>query len=406
MGKDKGSGIGSIYYNRQREKWNAQYSEYDAEKDEYVIKTKSFKTKEEAEKFQSTIMYQRSNPIFIENNGIPLGEMMRSILQLKLDSNQISSTQYGRVLRTIEQIEKYPIGKKRIDEITSTEIQVYLNAQKHLSNSTLLKLFGQFNQTFKVAMNRGYIMKNPMIDVLKPKSEKETKNVRALTVEEQQEFTAYLMSKNVEKCKYKNVFLLQMYCGLRIGEALALSRGDIDLNNRMINIHRTLTTDEMGGIIMGNSTKTYAGRRVVPIPEFIMPHIIEQMRKSENQEYNDEHLVFKPEGRRYTNRVNVNDELKRMLKKYFGITDITTHSLRHTFGTRCIESGMAPVVVQRLMGHTDVLITLNTYTSVFDKYKASEVEKVNQYYLQQNISTIEEIGNRLLGTKETEIEDE
>ena len=44
--------------------------------------------------------------------------------------------------------------------------------------------------------------------------------------------------------------------------------------------------------------------------------------------------------------------------------------------------------------------------SVFDKYKASEVEKVNQYYLQQNISTIEEIGNRLLGTKETEIEDE
>ena len=40
-------------------------------------------------------------------------------------------------------------------------------------------------------------MKNPMIDVLKPKSEKETKNVRALTVEEQQEFTAYLMSKNV-----------------------------------------------------------------------------------------------------------------------------------------------------------------------------------------------------------------
>ena len=158
---------------------------------------KSFKTKEEAEKFQSTIMYQRSNPIFIEINGIPLGEMMRSILQLKLDSNQISSTQYGRVLRTIEQIEKYPIGKKRIDEITSTEIQVYLNAQKHLSNSTLLKLFGQFNQTFKVAMNRGYIMKNPMIDVLKPKSEKETKNVRALTVEEQQEFTAYLMSKNV-----------------------------------------------------------------------------------------------------------------------------------------------------------------------------------------------------------------
>ena len=41
---------------------------------------------------------------------------------------------------------------------------------------------------------------------------------------------------------------------------------------------------------------------------------------------------------------------KRILKKQFDITDIFTHSLRHTFGTRCIESGMAPVVVQRLMG--------------------------------------------------------
>ena len=67
---------------------------------------------------------------------------------------------------------------------------------------------------------------------------------------------------------------------------------------------------------------------------------------------------------------------------------------------------MRAVALQRLMGHKDVGVTLNTYTSVFDKYKASEVEKVNQYYLQQNISTIEEIGNRLLGTKETEIEDE
>ena len=64
---------------------------------------------------------------------------------------------------------------------------------------------------------------------------------------------------------------------------------------------------------------------------------------------------------------------------------ITTHSLRHTYGTRCVEAGMRAVALQRLMGHTDVSITLNTYTSVFNKYKEAELEKLNEYYIQNSM---------------------
>ena len=46
---------------------------------------------------------------------------------------------------------------------------------------------------------------------------------------------------------------------------------------------------------------------------------------------------------------------------------------------------MAPVVVQRLMGHKDISVTLNTYTSVFDKFKERDIDKVNQYYLEENL---------------------
>lgn len=46
---------------------------------------------------------------------------------------------------------------------------------------------------------------------------------------------------------------------------------------------------------------------------------------------------------------------------------------------------MAPVVVQRLMGHADVGVTLNTYTSVFDKFKENEIDKVNKYYINENL---------------------
>ena len=46
---------------------------------------------------------------------------------------------------------------------------------------------------------------------------------------------------------------------------------------------------------------------------------------------------------------------------------------------------MAPVVVQRLMGHNSVQVTLDTYISVYDKFKESELDKVNQYYLNENL---------------------
>lgn len=392
----RGSSEGYVFFNKQRKKWNAQYTEYDAKTGISKLKTKSFKTEDEAKRYLGTIMYQKENPLYIEHHGIPLCEVMKANLKLKLDTNQISPTQFGRVSRTIEQLEKTPIGSKNIDEITSHEIQEYLNSVINLSNSSIKKIYGQFSQVFKIAMNKGYIMQNPMTNVIRPLSQKQNKIVRALTVDEQQSFTNYLINKDLKHCKYRNVYLIQMYMGLRIGEALALSIYDIDLKNKRMNIHRTLTTDENDAVIMGNKTKTYAGNRILPIPDFLYPYIVEQMQIANNQENNDEKLLFKPNNSKYTKRGNVNSELHRILEREFNIKDISTHSLRHSYGTRCIESGMAPVVVQKLMGHSDISITLNTYTSVFDKFKQNEIDKVNQYYMNENLITnskTPEIGN-------------
>ena len=389
----KGSSEGFVYFNKQRKKWNTQYTDYNVHTGKIQKKTKSFKNEEDAKKYLNTIMYQKENPLYIEHNGIPMCEVMRSNLKLKLDTNQITPTQFGRVSRTIEKLEKTSIGSKNIDEITSNEIQEYMNSITHLSNSSINKVYQQFNQAFKIAINKGYLMQNPMINVIKPRSNKEDKIVRALTVEEQQAFTDYILNKDLNKCKYRNVFLIQMYMGLRCGETLALTTHDIDLKHKRINVHRTLTTDENNAIMMGNKTKTYAGKRILPIPDFLYPHIIEQMQIAENQVNNEEKLLFKPYNARYTRRTNVNSELQRIFERYFNITDISTHSLRHTFGTRCIESGMAPVVVQKLMGHKDIGVTLNTYTTVFDKFKEAEIDKVNNYYLNEKLIADDSITN-------------
>lgn len=301
----KGSSEGSIYFNKQRKNWIAQYYDFNIEKNKTIRKTKTFKTKEDAQKYLNTIMYQRQNPIYIEHHGIPLCEILKSNLELKLQTNQIGSAQYGRILHSINKLEKYSIAHKNIDTITSDELQLYLNSLKNLSNSMISKAHQQLNQAFKTAVDKGYIMTNPMSTVIRPKSNKEDKIVRALTVEEQQAFTKWLLDTPLSKCKYRNIFLFQMYMGLRIGEASALSTHDVDLKTKKLHIHRTLTTDADWNVIMGNKTKTYAGKRILPIPDFLLPNIIEQMQVANNQVNNKENLLFKPLNSNYVRRTTV-----------------------------------------------------------------------------------------------------
>ena len=397
---------GCIYFDDKRKRYMAQYYIIDNETHKEKRMRKSFEREDDAKEFLNTIQYQKGNELFIKNNGIPLNQLMRSIVKRKLDMNLISETQYTRVLSSIEVIEKADVVQKKIEDITSDEIQDYLNSLKHYSNSYLKKIVGQFNQAYKVAMNKGYISRNPMIDVITPRSIKKDKVVRAMTIEEQQVFTTYLMGKTIEEEPYKNVFLLQMYCGLRVGEALALRDTDINLERNILNVNKTITTDKNRKTAMRDTTKTYAGLREIPIPESIRGSLLEQMKIAKNNR--DRQLFLSPNGNLIDSR-NANRILKKRLKE-LGMEGFSTHALRHTYGTRCVEAGMRAVALQRLMGHTDVSVTLNTYTSVFNKYKESELQKVNDYYLSNEIfspSNLLEENRRLLNAleiQESEVE--
>ena len=383
----KGTSEGSVFFNKSRKRWTAQYYEIDITSGKKKRKTKDFKSEEEGKEFLKNMMYQKQNPLYIEHNGIPIVELMKSNLHLKYDTNLISDSQFVRVTETIKSIEKSNIASEKLDEISSDDIQDFLNSKKYLSNSSINKIFDQFKQAYNYAINKGYISKNPMLNVIKPKSNKQTKKVRALTVNEQQQFTNWLIKQNVEDFPYKNIYLIQMYAGLRIGETLALQTYDINLRAKKINVNKTLTKNLKSKVVMGKTTKTYSGLRDVPIPYSLYPYIVEQMKIAENNTDNPEKLLFKPADKQYTSLSDVNDVLKTVLKYTLGITDITTHSLRHTYGTRCIEAGMQPVVLQRLLGHKDISITLNTYTDVLNEFKNEEMEKVNNYYLNKDLLT-------------------
>lgn len=378
MANKKNYGAGSVYYNKERKNWTTSYTVKDinTEKDKRI--RKSFPTKEEANRYLKIIQYQRNNEIFIKHNSIPLFELMKLIQNKKLENHQIGMIAYNRLQSTLKVIEKSDVVHKDINSITSEELQKYFNSITYYSTSYIRKIVELFSQAFNYAMNKGFLLCNPMFDTITPKSTRKDKVIRALDLDEQQRLTDYLMNSSTDEEPYKNAYLLEMYMGLRIGEAFALKKNDIDLKKGIIHISRTITRDENGKRIMGDTPKTLAGIRDIPIPRNILPQIKEQMKLADCHKDN---LLFVSNAGTMVDPVNANHVFKKRICKNLGIFDVTSHSLRHTFGTRCIEAGMRAVAVQSLMGHSNVTVTLNIYTDVFNKYKESELEKVNNYYL-------------------------
>lgn len=325
---------GSLYYDKSAKSWRCWYYIVNPTNLKKERKSKSFKTEQEAKDYLSTLEYQKEDILYTDNNGIPLNLLIKSNIERKFDLGIIAGNQYNRLNRTLATIEKWSSSRKNIDELTSNEIQAYLNSLRNYSNSYITKIHELIYTAFNNAQKKGYIIKNPMTDVIRPKSNKDDKEVRAMTIEEQQAFTNYLMSMPISLEPYKNVFLFQMFLGLRIGEALALKKTDINLQKNIVSVRRTLTVDKDRNLIVGNKTKTYCGKRDVPIPEFIRDSVIEQMKESDN---NKDNLLFTSKNDTLVFTNNVNYRLKRILKA-MGIEDISSHSLRHTFGTRCIEA--------------------------------------------------------------------
>lgn len=231
----------------------------------------------------------------------------------------------------------------------------------------------------------GVIKDNPMKYVKTPKSNKKTKVVRALTIEEQIKLTNVLVE---HKPTYWEQMLISLYTGMRMGEVNALTYNDINLDFGFIFVCKTVTHDEHERPYINHKPKTDAGKRQLPINNTIKSLIIEL--KSRQTEENGDELIFHPKLYSHLNKdkivstSTVNDTFKRILKKY-DILDksmvgaVSLHSLRHTYATRCVEANISVKVLQVLLGHTEIETTLDIYTTIFPDYKDSSVTIVDDY---------------------------
>lgn len=379
----RGKNEGSISFDKNKQLWRGQYKDGKDENGKVIRRSIYSKSKDEIISRLNTIMYEKSNSTYIKKNGIKLIDIIESMIEQKYKLNIIADRQYKTLSAHIKRIKENKIANMEVQEIEIYDVQEFLYTIVDYSQSYIKKLCAILNSAFKDAIKKRIIQFNPMDSVIIPNSRKETKIVRSLTLNEQKLFTNYLINSTILDEPYKNIFLIQMYMGLRIGEVLALKSSDFDIENDYLYVRRTLTEDKSGNLIMKNKTKSMCGKRDIKISKFLKPYIIEQIQISKN---NKDGLLF-THNRKYIRHHGVNSVLKRIFRTNLGLSDeeISSHVLRHTYATRCKESGIDVLVTKELMGHSDVKITLNTYTQIQQQYKENELEKFDNF-IENNIS--------------------
>lgn len=374
MAGKRGNGEGTIYYSEKLNKWVGQFTA--GRKADGKLNRKSVygnTRKEVKEKITKALAEIQTNT-YIEKNDITLSDLASEIIEDKKKSNEVNANTYKRLTYTLSYIKNENIGKMPIQKITAKDIKDFLNSKTSYSNSVLQKIFQLLGQTFRRAVDRNYISRNPMLaeEVKRPKSDKKDREVIPLSVEEEKKLINALSCENKE---YKNVILLMLFSGLRIGEVLSIKCSNIDLKEHNLYINKTLTRDIYDKTILGETTKTHNSKRIITITNNIEKILINAMKNIYENE--DDFLFFDEKG--IITPSEVNSYLIRLNKRYNIAKELHNHMLRHTYATRCIESGMSVKVLQKKLGHAKIETTLNTYASVLARFEGQEDDKLNFY---------------------------
>lgn len=294
---------------------------------------------------------------------------------------------------------EHTVGQYKICDVTKTDIRKYYISLTDVQNfkiSTVEVIHGILHQVFDIAIDDGYINRNPCENIMKDMkrvSYARNSKKEALSESEQKIFLNFLLKEEKYRHWYP-VFAIMLGTGLRVGEAVGLRWCDIDLENDLIYISHTLVyyNHATNGCYCNiNTPKTRNSFRTIPMLGFVKEAFLMEKAYQEKHNikcvetidgYTDFIFVNKFGGTQHQGTLNkalsriIRDCNYEMLEKNSDtkmlLPHFSCHILRHTFATRMCEQGVNVKVIQSVLGHGDISTTLDIYTHVNNDFKCKE----------------------------------
>lgn len=291
--------------------------------------------------------------------------------------NKLKTSSYDRLESTIINHIFPHIGSLKIDKVTRDQVQALINLlynKEQLSYSSVKKVYVALNSCYKHALISDVVNKNPCVGVSLPSRNERTKKVTTLSIEE-----INLMKNELAKTKasgeplyhYGNAYLLILNTGMRMGEALSLCWEDINYENKTITINKSNVLikkragngDLIGGYELKtqDSTKTSSGNRTIPINKSAET-ALKSLSIGNDTPYVITNIKHKP-----VLPSNFERSFHSVLRNAGIDGNYGVHALRHTFASMLFSKGVDIKIVSKLLGHSSVKITYDTYVHLFEK---------------------------------------
>lgn len=290
---------------------------------------------------------------------------------------------------------KHEIGNMKLTEVKQIHCQQLLNRMYEsgkYSYGTMELTAITMHAIFKGAIENEYILQNPATGIKIKKRDSDNEERRVLTREEQK-----ILKKYSQKSLYHNAYMLVLETGLRAGEIGGLQWKDINFDEKYLVVKRTLLQDKNKGGFYFGDPKSKLSNRKIPLTEEAIKILQDQKQVQNRLKFNNEKwsaewngLIFttingNPVGtstltnmlNRIVCNINKDREIDRSTNEYEEFKHCYMHALRHTFATRCIENGMQPKILQKIMGHSTIQVTMDLYVHATDEQLFKEIEKMN-----------------------------
>ena len=223
------------------------------------------------------------------------------------------------------------------------------------------------------AKENDVILGNPCKKSVKSDMGKPSEKKVALTIDEQRKFLMAAAGQS-----YENQYKFMLQTGLRTGELVGLKWDDIDFGKRTVTISRTMEYRYKVGEWRVGPPKSKSGYRTIPLTDEAIRILKDQKEKNSkikviNIEWRDQ--VFLSRKGEPVKNSTYDTALFKICDKA-EIRKFCMHILRHTFATRCIEAGMIPKTLQKILGHSNIGITMNLYVDATEEEKTKEMDLV------------------------------